>query len=834
MVFDAAHDRVVLFGGYSNSGGDFLDTWTWDGSTWTQLSPANSPTNLSIFASMAYDASHGNSVLFGRNSTGWGVSPPQTWTWDGTNWTLRQPATSPPERDYGAMAYDASHGNVVLWGGYGDTGWLSDTWIWDGANWTQVASAAVCSGEGGAYMAYDATRHNIVLAGEHCGDTWIWDGSTWTKQNPETSHLPIKGGMAYDGISGNVVLFGGEYNASGETWTWDGTNWTLQSPLDNPQGRELPGFVYDSIHRNLVLFGGFGGKNDSFFNDTWTYGAVPTSPSLTSPTSSPLSGSTQFIWNPGSEPTGFELCIGIVSPSTCDIYDSGVLASTVTSETVTIPALGDELYVRLSFLRNGSWKIKDYTFLELAVTPPSLTAPTTSPLFGYTVFSWDQGGGIFGNGGLYGVQLTVGTGGPGTNDLFDTGRVSPYVSWAMPWIPPDGKTLYVRLSYLMNGTWSFKDYRFTEALPPSLTSPTTSPLSGSTQFVWNRPGPASWKFQLRMGVDGPNAHDIYNSGILPSTFSSETVTIPSDGVTVYVRFFYLLRGTWSYKDYTFTEAGTAVQPSLTSPTATQLSGSTQFTWNPGVGAAKFQLRMGTVGPDAHDIYNSGVLADTVTSETVSIPSNGATLYVRLFYLMNGTWNYKDYTFTEAGTPTPPGLTSPTASPLSGSTQFTWNPGVGAAEFQLRVGTVGLDAHDIYNSGVLANTVTSETVSIPSDGVTLYVRLFYRMNGTWGYRDYTFTEAGTATPPGLTSPIASPLSGSTQFTWNPGVGAAKFQLRMGTVGPNAHDIYNSGALANTVTSETVSIPSNGVTLYVRLFYLMNGTWGYRDYTFTEAP
>jgi hypothetical protein len=79
-----------------------------------------------------------------------------------------------------------------------------------------------------------------------------------------------------------------------------------------------------------------------------------------------------------------------------------------------------------------------------------------------------------------------------------------------------------------------------------------------------------------------------------------------------------------------------------------------------------------------------------------------------------------------------------------------------------------------------------------------------------------------------------LSGSTQFTWNPGVGAAKFQLRMGTVGPNAHDIYNSGALANTVTSETVSIPSNGVTLYVRLFYLMNGTWGYRDYTFTEAP
>src|SRR5262245_54635307 len=42
MTWDGARGQVVLFGGDDGSG-SLADTWVWDGSTWTQKSPATSP-----------------------------------------------------------------------------------------------------------------------------------------------------------------------------------------------------------------------------------------------------------------------------------------------------------------------------------------------------------------------------------------------------------------------------------------------------------------------------------------------------------------------------------------------------------------------------------------------------------------------------------------------------------------------------------------------------------------------------------------------------------------------------------------------------------------------
>jgi hypothetical protein len=132
MAYDATTGNIVLFGGGGfGSGPDPLgDTWTWDGSTWTKQAPAAHPSPRYL-ASMAYDAATGNIVLFGGADgvhlfTG-------TWTWDGSTWTKQAPATSPPAREYGSMAYDAATGNVVLFGGGGGTSGLSplgDTWTW--------------------------------------------------------------------------------------------------------------------------------------------------------------------------------------------------------------------------------------------------------------------------------------------------------------------------------------------------------------------------------------------------------------------------------------------------------------------------------------------------------------------------------------------------------------------------------------------------------------------------------------------------------------------------------------------------------------------------------
>ena len=46
MAYDAADGTVVLFGGQGRSG-SLGDTWTWDGSAWTQAHPSTSPPALS-------------------------------------------------------------------------------------------------------------------------------------------------------------------------------------------------------------------------------------------------------------------------------------------------------------------------------------------------------------------------------------------------------------------------------------------------------------------------------------------------------------------------------------------------------------------------------------------------------------------------------------------------------------------------------------------------------------------------------------------------------------------------------------------------------------------
>jgi hypothetical protein len=131
MAFDAARQRVVLFGGYG-----LADTWEWDGATWTQRTPATSPPPQYGHA-MAFDAVRQRVVLFGGTDHGDGRRLAVTWEWDGVTWTQRTPVTSPPARSSHAMAYDVARRRVVLFGGRDGTGPLSDTWEWDGASWTQ-------------------------------------------------------------------------------------------------------------------------------------------------------------------------------------------------------------------------------------------------------------------------------------------------------------------------------------------------------------------------------------------------------------------------------------------------------------------------------------------------------------------------------------------------------------------------------------------------------------------------------------------------------------------------------------------------------------------------
>ena len=132
MAYDAATGTIVLFGGGNDQGGVFGDTWTWDGTTWTQQAPTTSPAARTD-AAMAYDAATGTMVLFGGCFGDNNEVFSDTWTWDGTTWTKQAPTTSPAARQAGGgMAYDAAIGDIVLFSGLGKSGWLRNTWTWGG------------------------------------------------------------------------------------------------------------------------------------------------------------------------------------------------------------------------------------------------------------------------------------------------------------------------------------------------------------------------------------------------------------------------------------------------------------------------------------------------------------------------------------------------------------------------------------------------------------------------------------------------------------------------------------------------------------------------------
>ena len=240
---------------------------------WILEVPDNTPPGRN-YSAMANDGASGQVVLFGGNGNSGYLS--DTWSWNGADWTKESPKHSPPARFGHVMAYDAAHGKVVLFGGGGD-GSLNDTWVWNGTDWTQEMPATSPPARDYATMKYDAARGQVVLFGGvspdfiYLSDTWIWNGKNWTQVDPGTSPPARLGAaMAYDAADQKVLLFGGSNAESffGDTWAWDGSNWIQQSPAASPSARSFAGMAYDSDESKVILLGG---NNASPLNDTWAW-----------------------------------------------------------------------------------------------------------------------------------------------------------------------------------------------------------------------------------------------------------------------------------------------------------------------------------------------------------------------------------------------------------------------------------------------------------------------------------------------------------------------------------------------------------------------------------
>ncbi len=270
LSYDPVRQRTVCYGGYMSGSTPLAATWEWDGVSWVQRLPATSPPPRARSAT-AYDAARNRLVLFG-GTTGAGT-PNDTWEWDGTTWLQRFPATSPPGRENHAMAYDAARGRVVLYGGVGATGPLFDTWEWDGVAWTLRTTPVQPNAFGAHGMAYDSARQRVVVFGglnvfgTLLAETWEWDGTTWTQRTSALAPAPrYYPKLAFDRARSRIVMYG-TGDLTGElfdVWEWDGTDWLQRSVADAPRPLLGTAMSYDTDREVMVWIG----------NQTWEYGPV--------------------------------------------------------------------------------------------------------------------------------------------------------------------------------------------------------------------------------------------------------------------------------------------------------------------------------------------------------------------------------------------------------------------------------------------------------------------------------------------------------------------------------------------------------------------------------
>jgi len=205
MAYDAARARTVLL-----SSANATTTWEYNSATqtWSQAFPTTQPVFNS--ARLAYDPVGGRVIAVNRGST-----TLETWGWNGTTWTLLSSAG--PVVSGFAIATDTTRQRVMLFGGGTANTFASETndlWEWNGSSWSQrTVTGTLPPKQRTGVMAFDSSRNKLVLlggraSGSNDGLTWEFDGTRWTFFPAPFRYGDVPG-LAFDEARQAVVLFGG-------------------------------------------------------------------------------------------------------------------------------------------------------------------------------------------------------------------------------------------------------------------------------------------------------------------------------------------------------------------------------------------------------------------------------------------------------------------------------------------------------------------------------------------------------------------------------------------------------------------------------------------------
>ena len=284
MAYDSRRGLALMYGDRS---ADSTTLWGWDGQRWHAF-PSDDGPGLRRHIKLAYDSARDRLVLYGGYDNSGRTILGDTWEWDGTRWH-RFAVEGPGPRSSYALVYDAARAQIVLFGGLSDQGTMGDMWAWNGVQWTKLADAGP-SPRGEASAVYDPRTREIILAGgfpyervtfpngrstwsvlrdQIAADTWAWNGTTWRLL--DDAGIARFSPMSIDPASGAPIRIAGESAGSfhGDMLHWSAGGWRVVGNARIPT-RHGPAATLDTRRNRVVLYGG-STQGGEAFGDLWEW-----------------------------------------------------------------------------------------------------------------------------------------------------------------------------------------------------------------------------------------------------------------------------------------------------------------------------------------------------------------------------------------------------------------------------------------------------------------------------------------------------------------------------------------------------------------------------------
>jgi len=322
-VFDAATDRMTIFGGGTGSPAPCTnDVWFLSSAngqlgtpTWTQASPTGILPTARYHHAAAYDPATNTMMVFGGSNCAKGYFN-DVWILSNANGASGTPAwrklfasgTAPTARESASAVYDPVNNLLIIYGGNAGSTNFGDVWVLSNANgtggnpvWTQLTPAGTAPNTRSGHSAiYDSANNRMTIFGgfhltHSLSDTFVLSFAngiggtpTWT-QLTATGTAPQIGyhTAVYDSSKNAMYIFSGsssQAKLSGDDHAFSLSNsngiGTSQWTRGGPPARFSQSMIFDSATKSLFVFDGQHALTNTAIDDYWQASNISTSSDL--------------------------------------------------------------------------------------------------------------------------------------------------------------------------------------------------------------------------------------------------------------------------------------------------------------------------------------------------------------------------------------------------------------------------------------------------------------------------------------------------------------------------------------------------------------------------